>query len=57
MLPRRPAYLALEREANALGVVLADAREVALVGVVGRQVLARTSLGPDPAAVGFLEAR
>jgi YVTN family beta-propeller protein len=51
------AYLALEREGNALGVLLTDAREVDIVGVVGRKTLARTSLGPDPAAVGFLEAR
>jgi YVTN family beta-propeller protein len=50
-------YLALEREGNALGVVLGEAREVDLVGVVGRKVLTRTALGPDPAALGFLEAR
>lgn len=51
------AYLALEREGNALGVLLGEACEVDVVGVVGRKILTRTQLGPDPAALGFLEAR
>jgi YVTN family beta-propeller protein len=56
-VPGDVADLALEREGNALGVLLAEARQVDMVGVVGRKTLTRTSLGPDPAAVGFLESR
>lgn len=56
-VPGEVVYLALEREGNALGVLLNEASEVDIVGVVGRKTLARTTLGPDPAAVGFLEAR
>lgn len=50
-------YLALEREGNALGVLLGASNELDMVGVVGRKIFARTGLGPDPAALGFLEAR
>lgn len=53
-VPGEVSWLAVESEGNGLGVLLLDPPEVRIVGLVGSGTVARTPLGPDPAALLFL---
>jgi hypothetical protein len=55
-VPGEVSWLSVESEGNGLGVLLRDPPEVRIVGLVGGGTLARTPLGPDPAALHFIMA-
>jgi YVTN family beta-propeller protein len=56
-LPGDAVWLALETEGNAIGILLGEPHELDLIGNVGRRVLFRAAIGPDPSAMRFVDAQ
>jgi YVTN family beta-propeller protein len=56
-VPGEVAWLAVEREGNALGVLLTEPPEARILSLFGSGALARVPLGASPWALRFLEAR
>jgi len=54
-VPGEVAWMSVEAEGNGLGVLLRDPAEARIVGLVGGGTIARTPLGPDPAALRFMQ--
>lgn len=54
-LPGEVAWMSIETEGNGIGILLRDPAEVRIVGLVGSGTVARTPLGPEPAALRFVQ--
>lgn len=57
VVPGDVAWMSVDSEGNGLGVLLRDPSEVRVFGLVGGAVVSRTSLGSDPAVLGFVQGR
>lgn len=55
-VPGEVAWLSIEAEGNGLGILLRDPPEARIVGLVGGATLVRMPLGPEPAALRFVQA-
>ena len=55
-VPGEVAWMSVEAEGNGLGILLRDPPEARIVGLVGGNTMVRTPLGPDPAALRFVQA-
>src|SRR5262249_19629086 len=56
-VPGEVVWMSIETEGNGLGVLLRDAPEARIVGLVGNDTVTRTPLGADPAALEFVQGR